>query len=51
MKQYMMIETRKRDAQTLMNNMAAEGWEVVTVTHWICWRISLLITFVRETDA
>lgn len=43
-----MLETRKGEAETLMNRMAREGWEVVGVTYWSAWKLCLLITFSRE---
>ena len=49
MKTYKILETRKSHAEEVMNEMAAHGWKVVSVTYWSCWTIRLLITFVRET--
>lgn len=48
MKEYRMLETRKGEAEALMNRMAREGWEVVGVTYWSAWKLCLLITFSRE---
>lgn len=48
MKEYRMLETRKGEAEALMNWMAREGWEVVGVTYWSAWKLCLLITFSRE---
>ena len=45
MKEYRMLETRKGEAEALMNRMAREGWDVVSVTYWSAWK---LITFSRE---
>ena len=45
MKEYRMLETRKGEAEALMNWMAREGWEVVGVTYWSAWKLCLLITF------
>lgn len=42
MKEYKVVETRKKKAEALMNEMAAQGWEVVSMTYW-----TLLITFAR----
>ena len=50
MKEYKMVETRKKQAEKLMNDMAKEGWEVVSTSYWSMLTISLLITFARETD-
>ena len=49
MKTYKIMQTRKSRAEELMNEMAAEGWKVVSVSYWSYWTIRLLITFVRET--
>lgn len=46
-----MLETRKGEAEALMNRMAREGWEgweVVGVTYWSAWKLCLLITLSRE---
>lgn len=48
MKEYKVIETNKNQAEKLMNEMAAQGWEVVSMTYWNCWKISLLITFSKD---
>lgn len=48
MKEYKMVEVKKREAEKVMNDLAAQGWEVVTVTYWSYWNVSLLITFCRE---
>ena len=48
MKEYKMIKTPQKDAERVMNEMAREGWEVVTVTYFSYWWVSLLITFSRE---
>lgn len=31
-----------------MNEMAIQGWEVVSMTYWNMWKISLLITFSKD---
>ena len=49
MKEYKIIEINKRKAETLMNEMTMQGWEVVSTSLWrklISW--SLLITFSKE---
>ena len=33
MKEYKVIETKKSQAETIMNEMAAQGWEVVSMTY------------------
>ena len=48
-KTYKIVETRKSHAEQLMNDMAAQGWQVVSVSYWSYWTIRLLITFVRES--
>ena len=48
MKEYRMLETRKGEAEALMNRMAREGWDVVSVTYWSAWKLCLLVTFSRE---
>ena len=34
MKEYKVMETSKKKAEQLMNEMAKQGWEVVSVTYW-----------------
>lgn len=48
MKEYKVIEIKKNKAEQIMNEMAAQGWEVVSMTYWNKWRISLLITFSKD---
>ena len=48
MKEYKVIETKKNQAETIMNEMAAQGWEVVSMTYWNAWKISLLITLTYQ---
>ena len=48
MKEYKMMQTSKKEAEALMNKMAAEGWNVTSVTYWSYWWTSLLITFERD---
>ena len=48
MKEYRMIKTTEKEAEALMNRMAAEGWIVKCVTYWSYWWIHLLITFERD---
>ena len=48
MKEYKVLETSKKNAEKLMNDMAKRGWEVVSVTYWSMWTIGLLITFSRD---
>ncbi|MBE6935955.1 MAG: DUF4177 domain-containing protein [Ruminococcaceae bacterium] len=48
MKEYKVLEVRKKEAERVMNEMAKKGWEVVSVAYWNQWQICLLITFSRE---
>lgn len=51
MKEYMVVELparQKNSAEKVMNDMASQGWEVVSMTYWSYWKTSLLITFSRE---
>lgn len=48
MKEYKVIETKKNQAEQLMNEMAKQGWEVVSMTYWNGWKVSLLITFSKN---
>jgi len=45
---YKVVEVSKRRAEDKMNEMARQGWKVVSMTYWNMWKISLLITFSRE---
>ena len=47
-KEYRVVETKKKNAERVMNDMAKQGWEVVSLTYWNMWKISLLITFSKE---
>lgn len=48
MKEYKIIETKKRKAAQVMNDMSLQGWEVVCMTYWYYWKFRVLITFSRE---
>ena len=48
MKEYKVMEVKKREAEKRMNDMSAQGWEVVSMTYWNNWKIRLLIVFSRE---
>lgn len=48
MKKYKIVEVDKCDAEKTMNDMAAQGWEVVSMTYWNFFTVSLLIVFSRE---
>ena len=34
MKEYKVLEVKKKKAERVMNEMAREGWEVVSVNYW-----------------
>ena len=48
MKEYKVMEIKKNQAEKLMNEMAKQGWEVVSVTYWNGWKLCLLITFSKD---
>lgn len=48
MKEYKVMESSKSEAEMNMNVMAAQGWELHSVTYWTKWDICLLLTFERE---
>lgn len=48
MKEYKVVRAREKQAETVMNDMAGDGWEVVAVTYWAVSMCYVLITFVRE---
>ncbi len=51
MKEYKVLEVHYQEAaEKLMNEMAKEGWEVVSMTYWERMFGSLLITFSREVQ-
>ncbi|MGN0824058.1 MAG: DUF4177 domain-containing protein [Candidatus Coproplasma sp.] len=35
-------------AEEIMNELAKEGWEVVSTAFWYHWKVGLSITFERE---
>lgn len=50
MKEYKVLEAKnKEQAETLMNEMARKGWEVVSLSYWNKWKLCLLITFAKES--
>ena len=51
MKEYKIVEAKKKNAEQIMNDMAKQGWEVVSLTYWSMWNVCLLITFSREVSA
>ncbi len=48
MKEYKVVETSKKNAEKVMNDMAKLGWDVVCVTYWQNFNVSLIITFSKE---
>ena len=49
MKEYKVIEARRKNAEKLMNEMVRQGWEVVSTSLWRkLLSYSLLITFSKE---
>lgn len=48
MKEYKVMESSKSEAEMNMNVMAAQGWELHSVTYCTKGDICLLLTFVRE---
>ena len=49
MKEYKIVEVKKRDAEKTMNAMAAQGWEVVSMTYWNYWKVCLMIVFFKRS--
>ena len=50
MKEYKLIECQKTEAEQNMNVMAAQGWELHSVTYWTKWNVCLLLTFGRSAS-
>ncbi len=48
MKEYKVVEVEKNEVEKTMNDMAKDGWEVVSTNYWNAWKVSIMITFVRE---
>ncbi len=49
MKEYKVVEVNKKEqVEKTMNEMAKEGWEVVSTNYWSYWKVCIMITFVRE---
>lgn len=48
MKQYKVVKCGENDVESVMNDMALEGWEVKCVTYWQYWWYYLVVTFERE---
>ncbi len=48
MKEYKVVPTTLKKMEGMMNEMAKEGWAVVTVTYYAAFSTDLIVTFVRE---
>ncbi len=49
MKEYKVVEAKNaKAAEAVMNELARDGWEVVSVNYWSYWKTCLLITLSRE---
>lgn len=49
MYEYKVVEAKNsKDAEQIMNNMAREGWRVISNTYWTNFKAILIITFERE---
>ena len=48
-KEYKVVKCGEKEAEAVMNSMAAQGWSVTAVTYWSYWWVHVLITFERES--
>ncbi len=49
MYEYKVLKAKNaKEAETLMNEMANDGWRVASTSYWSMWWIYLIITFERE---
>ena len=49
MYEYKVIEAKNpKEAEEIMNEMAKEGWKVISNTYWVNFKSFLVITFERE---
>lgn len=47
--EYKVVEARNaQKAEEIMNEMANEGWRVISNTYWMNFKIELIVTFERE---
>ena len=52
MKEYKIVDTKKHLAERVMNEMAEQGWEVVSTTYYHGgWSPVIMITFSREKNS
>jgi hypothetical protein len=50
MKEYRIVEVRKRNLEKTINEMSKEGWDFAGMSYWSYWRIRLVVVFVREVQ-
>ena len=50
MKEYKVMEVRKRNLEKTINEMSKEGWYFAGMSYWSYWRIRLVVVFTRETQ-
>ena len=51
MKEYKVVDTKKHLVEGVMNEMAQQGWEVVSTTYYHGgWSPVIMITFAREKN-
>ena len=47
--EYRVIEAKNsKEAELIMNQMAQQGWKVISNTYWMNFKAILIITFERE---
>ena len=49
MYEYLVKEAKdSKEAEKIMNELAKDGWRVISNTYWINFKVMLIITFERE---
>ena len=49
MKQYKVVEAKNsKEAELIMNEMAQDGWRVISNTYWMNFKAILIITFEKD---
>ncbi|MGN0806565.1 MAG: DUF4177 domain-containing protein [Candidatus Coproplasma sp.] len=49
MKEYKVELAKNKDAaEEIMNELAKQGWRIVSTAYWYNWKVGLAITFERE---
>lgn len=49
MYEYKVVEAKNsKEAERIMNDMAKDGWKVISNTYWVNFKAILIITFERE---